>query len=43
LQGLPPDVEPPLQLDEPGAAALAEQREGGRRPAVMKELDQIVG
>jgi len=42
-QRLAPDVEPPLELDEPCAPALAEQCEGRRSPTVMKELDQIFG
>jgi hypothetical protein len=41
LQRLASDVEAPLQLDEARPAALAEEREGGGRPAVVKELDQL--
>ena len=43
VQRLAPDVELALQLDESNTPALAEQRERGRRPAMMKELDQIGG
>ena len=35
------DAEPPLQLDEPRAAALVQQRERRGGPAVMKEIDQV--
>ena len=35
------DAETPLQLDEPRAAALVEERERRGGPAVMKEIDQV--
>ncbi len=41
-QRLAAHVEPALQLDEARAAALAEQRQRGGRPAVVKELDQFL-
>src|SRR5262249_15053695 len=39
-QRLAADVELALQLDEPRTAALREERERRRGPAVVKELDQ---
>ena len=40
-QRLAADAEAPLQLDEPRTAALVQQRQGGWRPAVVKEIDQV--
>ena len=40
-QGVSADGEAALQLDEPRASALVQQRECGCRPAMVKELDQV--
>ena len=35
------DTKAPLQLDEPRTAALVQEGKRRRRPAVVKEIDQI--
>ena len=43
LQRFAPDTETALQLDEAGTASFAEQCQRRRRPAMVKEVDQLGG